>query len=94
MLMDKLHELQSCNSSYIWCNSLQFNCNFVKTTHFQLLCNSIITTPMIHVDVINCYPSIKNLTRDTMNIFGHNNNFFSKYLFPLSIMIINDGSRL
>jgi hypothetical protein len=26
MLMDKLHELQSYNSLYIWCNSLQLNC--------------------------------------------------------------------
>jgi hypothetical protein len=34
---------KSCNSPYIWCNSLQLNYNFV-TTHFQLLCNS----PMIH----------------------------------------------
>jgi len=43
VLMDKLHKLQSWNSLYIRCN----NCNFVKTTHFQLLCNSIITTFMM-----------------------------------------------
>ncbi len=47
MLMDKLHELHNCNSLYIWCNSLQFNCNSIKTTNFQLLCNSIIIAPMM-----------------------------------------------
>jgi hypothetical protein len=31
MLMDKLHELQSCNSPYIQCNSLQLNCNLIAT---------------------------------------------------------------
>jgi hypothetical protein len=41
ILMDKLHELQSCNSLYIQCNSLQLNCNSIKTTHFQLLFNSL-----------------------------------------------------
>jgi hypothetical protein len=30
-----------CNSPYRWCISLKFNYNFVETTHFQLLCNSI-----------------------------------------------------
>jgi len=45
-LTNKLHELQSFNSLYIRCNSLQLNCNFVKTTHSQLLCNSIVITPM------------------------------------------------
>ncbi len=47
VLTNKLHELQSCNSPYIWCNSLQFNCNSVKITHLQLLFNFIITTPMM-----------------------------------------------
>jgi hypothetical protein len=28
-----------------------------------------------------------------MKMFGHKNYFFFKYWFPLSIMIINDGSR-
>ncbi len=41
------HELQSCNTIYIWCNSLQLNCNSVKTTNFQLLFSSIIITPMM-----------------------------------------------
>jgi hypothetical protein len=47
VLIDNLHELQSCNWPYIWHDSLQLNYNFVKTTHFQLLCDSIITTPMM-----------------------------------------------
>jgi hypothetical protein len=47
MLMDKLNELQSCNSPYIWCISLELNCNLIKTIHFQLLCNSIIIAPMM-----------------------------------------------
>jgi hypothetical protein len=37
MLMDRLHELQSCNSSYIQCNSLQLYQN-----------NSFSTTMQIH----------------------------------------------
>jgi hypothetical protein len=47
MLMHKLHELQSYNSPYIWCNSLQLNYNLAKITNVQLLCNSIITTLML-----------------------------------------------
>jgi hypothetical protein len=39
VLLNKLHDLL-----YIPCNSLQFNCNFVKITYFQLLCNSTTTT--------------------------------------------------
>jgi hypothetical protein len=52
----QLHELQICNSLYIWCNSL----HSIKITHFQLLFNSIITKLVFcHVDIINCHPSIK-----------------------------------
>jgi hypothetical protein len=42
MLMNKLHELQNYNSI-----AIELNCNFVKTIHFQLLCNSIIIAPMM-----------------------------------------------
>jgi hypothetical protein len=49
---------KNCNSSFIWCNSLKFNYNFFTTTHFQLLCNSPMTTI-----VMSCWrhfnPSIK-----------------------------------
>jgi len=30
-----------------YCIWMQHNCNFVKTTHFKLLCNSIITIAII-----------------------------------------------
>jgi hypothetical protein len=36
VLMDKLHQLQSCNSTYIWCNSLQLNQNNSFSTTIQL----------------------------------------------------------
>jgi hypothetical protein len=52
VLMDKLHELQSCNSPYIRCNSLQFNCNSIKISNHY-------TSPRGHVDVIDYHPSIK-----------------------------------
>lgn len=38
---------KSYNSLYIWCNLLQFNYNFVKTIHFQLLCNSTTITAIM-----------------------------------------------
>ncbi len=41
MLMDKLHELQSCNSPYIWSNSLQ-----LIATHLQLCQNNSFSTTM------------------------------------------------
>jgi hypothetical protein len=47
MLTDKLHQLQNYNLRRIRCNSLQLNCNSIKTTHFQLMCNSIIIAPMM-----------------------------------------------
>ncbi len=37
----------NCNSLYICCNSLQLNYNLIKTIHFQLLFNFVITTPMM-----------------------------------------------
>jgi len=59
---------KSCNSMYIQCNSLQFIYNFVATTPFPLLCNSVMTTI-----IMSCwchFSSIhQNLTRDTMKIF-------------------------
>jgi hypothetical protein len=39
--------MTTCNSSYIWCNSLQLNCSFVLTTPFQLLCNSFMITSIM-----------------------------------------------
>jgi hypothetical protein len=35
--MDKLHELQSCNSLYIWCNSLQFKLQFSQNNSFSTI---------------------------------------------------------
>jgi hypothetical protein len=37
VLMDKLHELQSCNSSYVQCNSLQFNLQFSQNNSFSTI---------------------------------------------------------
>ncbi len=59
---------KSCNSLYIWCNSLQLNYSFVVKIPFQLLCNS----PMITI-IMSCwhhFSSIhQNLTCGTMRIF-------------------------
>ncbi len=56
---------KSYNSLYIQCNSLQFNYNFVATTHFQLLCNSPMT-----IIIMSCwhhFSSIhQHLTHGTM----------------------------
>jgi hypothetical protein len=49
---------KSRNSLYIWCNSLQLNYNFVVTTPFQLLYNSLMI-----IIIMSCWchfhPSIK-----------------------------------
>jgi hypothetical protein len=59
---------KSCNSLYIWCNSLQFNYNFIVTTPFQLLYNSLMT-----IIISSCwryFTSIhQDLTCGTMRIF-------------------------
>jgi hypothetical protein len=60
------------NSPYIWCNSLQFNYNFVTTTWFQLLSISPMTT--IIMSCWHHFSSIHQiLTHGTMKIF---HNFF------------------
>jgi len=60
--------LDTYNSSYIWCNSLELNYNFVTTTPFELLCNS----PMIKI-TMSCwhhFSSIyQSLTNGTMKTF-------------------------
>jgi len=59
---------KSCNSLYVWCNSLQFNYNFLTTILFQLLCNSLMTT--IIMSCWHHYSSIhQNLTCGTMRTF-------------------------
>jgi hypothetical protein len=59
---------KSCNSPYIWCNSLQFNYNFVATIPFQLLCNSPMT--IILMSCWSHFSSIhQNLTCGIMRIF-------------------------
>ncbi len=80
VLSNKLHELQKLLD--IWCNSLQFNCNFVATTPFQLLCNSLdynhnvmLTSFFIHSSKFNTWH------------YEDFCDFFSKYWYPLSIMI-------
>jgi hypothetical protein len=63
MLLDKLHELQKLlDSSYIQCNSLQLNCNFVRTIPLQLLCNFLdynhnvmLTSFFIHSSKFNTW---------------------------------------
>jgi len=72
VLTNKLHELQNCNSLYIWCNSLQLNCNLVKTIFFQLLCNSIITALMMSCWCHWLSSIYENLTRGIMKKIGHN----------------------
>jgi hypothetical protein len=47
------------NSPYVQCNSLQLNCNYAETIHFQLLRNSTTTIAISHVDINNFHPSIK-----------------------------------
>ncbi len=69
VLLDKLYKnCKSCNLSYIQCNSLQLNYNFVTTTPFQLLCNS----PMITI-IKSCWCHFSSihqiLTHDTIKIF-------------------------
>jgi hypothetical protein len=83
-----------CNSIVNFCRTFATHyifgathCNFVKTTHFQLLCNSIITTPMKscwHHQLLSIH---KILSCGTMKFFGH------KFFLSI-IMIVNDGLRL
>ncbi len=48
-----------CNSPYRWCISLKFNYNFIETTHFQLLCNSITITVTMSCWCYLFHPSTK-----------------------------------
>jgi hypothetical protein len=58
----------TCNSPYIWCNSLQLNYNLDAITPFQLLCNSLMNT--IIMSCWHHFSSIhQNLTHGTMRIF-------------------------
>ncbi len=75
--------LDTYNSLYIWCNSLQLNYNFVAKTPFQLLCNSSMT--IIIMSRWCQFSSIhQNLTRGTMRIFRD----VLKYWYLSFIMII------
>jgi hypothetical protein len=71
--------------------TLQLNCNLVKTIHFQLLFNSIITTPMI---MLMSLIIIHLLKFDTW----HYEDFLTlkKFviLIPSSITIVNNDLRL
>ncbi len=54
VLTNKLHELQNCNSLYIWCNSLQLNQNnsFSTTMQFHYNCTHdvmLIALIIIHL---------------------------------------------
>ncbi len=96
MLMDKLHELQSCNSLYIQCNSLQ-----LIATQLQLRQNNLFSTTMqLHYncthDVILTLSIVIHILKSNMWYYEDFWTWFvfSKYWSPSSIMIINDGLRL
>jgi hypothetical protein len=89
---------KSCNSPYIWCNSiqliiilLQFCQNNSFSTIMQVHYNyshNIILTLLIFIHSLN-------LTCGTMRIFGCKIFIFIfEYWSTLFIMIINDGLRL
>jgi hypothetical protein len=90
MLIDKLQELQNCNSPYKWCNSLHLCQKYSFSITMQLHYNCT----WCHVDIINCHPSLKNLNVALWKILDIKMIFFSKYWSPLSITIINDGLKL
>ncbi len=67
VLTDKLHELQSCNSLYIWCNSLQLyqNNSFSTTMQFHYYyTHDVMLTSLIVIHLLN-------MTCSTIKIFGH-----------------------
>jgi hypothetical protein len=72
MLMDKLHELKSCNSSYILCNTLQLyrNKSFSTTMHLHYNCTH---------DVMMMSLIVIHLLKSNMwhyDFFWHRNYFF------------------
>jgi len=50
-----------CNSPYTHCNLLQLNYNFVTTTHFQLLCNSLDYNDNVMLTSFFIHPSKFNM---------------------------------
>jgi hypothetical protein len=90
MLMDKLHELQSCNSSYIQCNSLQLYQNDSFSTTMQLHYNCTRYDMLTSLIIIH---SFFNVTRGIMNFFDIK-LFSFRNINPLFIMIVNDGLKL
>jgi len=83
---------KKCNPIYIWFhfNATQYNliATLSQTTHFQLLCNSPMTTTIMswwcHFSSIH-----QNLTHDIMKIFG----WFLKNIdidYPLWLFILDD----
>jgi hypothetical protein len=72
VLMDKLHELKSCNSLYILCNTLQFYQNNSFSTIMQLFYNCTHDVMMMWLIVIH-------LLKPNMwhyDFFWHRNYFF------------------
>jgi hypothetical protein len=64
--------LDTYNSPYIWCNSLQLNYNFVTTTHFLLPCNSLMT-----IIIMSCWHHFSSIHQNlTHGIMKKNCDFF------------------
>jgi len=82
--------LDTYNSPYIWCNSLQLNYNFVAITPFQLLCNSPMT-----IIIMSCWCHFsfihQILTHGTMRIFC---DFFEILISIFHSLFVLDGSGL
>ncbi len=57
----QMHELQSCNSPYIQCNSLHLNSNFMKTTHLTTMSlhynytHDVMLTSLIVIHLLKFY---------------------------------------
>jgi hypothetical protein len=73
---------------------MQLNCNLVKTTCFQLLCNSIITINSTHDVMLMSLIVIHLLKSNMWHYEDFWTQFFFEYWSPSSIMIVNDGPRL
>jgi hypothetical protein len=73
---------------------IQFNYSFVKTIHFELLCNSTTTTVITSCWHYYFHLSIKIWQVAIWIFLDSKIIFFLKYLSPSSTMIVNDGLKL
>jgi hypothetical protein len=74
------------------------HCNPIAILSKQLIFNYYVIPLELplwcHTNIINCHPFLKIEHVTLWRFFGIKIKFFSKYWYSLSIMIINDGSKL